>query len=456
MSLTIRALRRLLGGRLRLGAMPPLSGEMLMTSGLAFDPVRVEPGEVYIDADLSSPADLRAAAAYSRGAAGVVTGRFSGEPWAGRFAIDVDDIAAALIRLIDRWPRPAPTPWMLITGSHGKSTLAGMLDRVLWPSLHARCDPEEPATLAGALAKWFCPAATCGDLVVVKAAPQPIEEAVWRRLMAGCIGRLDLGVLDRAPGDARPAPPFTLPCRAWLLSVNGRNVTFCLPRRIGGSDACPETRRPIREVRKDGRELSWRLGDRRLVLDDAPPHCIPAASLAVAAAVRLGVATEMAAQRLTGFQGVPHRFERIAIDGVTVFDDTSRVDETTLTAALTGLTQEPVAGRKTVVVAASADRFTEEAQRRSGQRAAHHGVDAVVACGQGLAPLVDAAREHGHPRTAAKLFETSVEVVAELFETIQPEDAVIVCGQPEHGAREIVEALKEKFATEPREAKHAA
>lgn len=110
--LCIRDLTDIVGGRLRLGCLPPLGGELEPLGAVVVDCERVAQGDTYWELDCESGAS-RADEAFARGALGVVVSGRRVEPWAGTFSLEVDDTRAALGRLtqVVRRPLTATVRW---------------------------------------------------------------------------------------------------------------------------------------------------------------------------------------------------------------------------------------------------------------------------------------------------------------------------------------------------------
>ena len=131
-ALSVKELAIIVGGRLRLGKLPPLGGEYEPISRVATNGRKIRAGEVYwgINEAGFHGADF-AEMAYSRGASGVVVSGRRVEPWAGRFSIQVDDANAA-IRTLGRWARQRFLGKLVaVVGSWGGSNYRRAIDSVL-------------------------------------------------------------------------------------------------------------------------------------------------------------------------------------------------------------------------------------------------------------------------------------------------------------------------------------
>jgi hypothetical protein len=93
MPLCLVDLVRLTGGSLRMAAMPPRDGELAAIERIVLAAECASGGDVFWQV-APQPGDIELA--FLRGAAGVVAPQAVGEPWPGRFWLQVTDAAAAL------------------------------------------------------------------------------------------------------------------------------------------------------------------------------------------------------------------------------------------------------------------------------------------------------------------------------------------------------------------------
>ncbi len=126
--LCIRDLTEIVGGRLMLGSMPPLGGQLEPLGRLVSDDQLVRGGDVvFVGAGTPCVADVL----YAQGALGVVVGGRHVEPWAGRFSLRVDDVPRALGRLA-AWARRQFTGTVVaVIEPHANGSITTLIDRVL-------------------------------------------------------------------------------------------------------------------------------------------------------------------------------------------------------------------------------------------------------------------------------------------------------------------------------------
>ena len=131
MHLSIAELQEIVGGRLRLGAMPPRDGECTGVGKIVTDSRRVDAGDVFwgVKGASSTVRSLPRRRVARRERAG--NERAVGGPWAGGWTLEVEDSLAALWRLAawrcDRFKGHLST----VEGDVGTSTaamIAGVLE----------------------------------------------------------------------------------------------------------------------------------------------------------------------------------------------------------------------------------------------------------------------------------------------------------------------------------------
>jgi UDP-N-acetylmuramyl pentapeptide synthase len=117
MHLSLVELHKLVGGRLRLGQMPPRDGEFTAVGDIVTDSRVVEAGDVFWALQGATyDGACFAEEALARGASGVVTSGRWIAPWAGGWSLEVNDTHVALRRLLQsnhavcRRPRPVVGP----------------------------------------------------------------------------------------------------------------------------------------------------------------------------------------------------------------------------------------------------------------------------------------------------------------------------------------------------------
>ena len=93
--LSIRQLANALHGTVRLGQLPPLDGLATNAERVVFTPYAAQPGTLFWDLSTFPSASMYfPEEAFLRGATGIISPRRI-EPWAGRYSIQVTDLARA-------------------------------------------------------------------------------------------------------------------------------------------------------------------------------------------------------------------------------------------------------------------------------------------------------------------------------------------------------------------------
>ena len=132
MELTIQTLAEIVGGRLRMAAMPPLGGWWEPIAHVVTDLREVGPGDVLIASDdLLAQRPCWNAEAFDRGALGVIHAGPGLEPWAGRFSIQVQDTAWALWQVARTARSEFNGQIITVAGSVGKTITCSMIRTVL-------------------------------------------------------------------------------------------------------------------------------------------------------------------------------------------------------------------------------------------------------------------------------------------------------------------------------------
>lgn len=130
--LCIRDLTTIVGGSLRLGALPPLGGELEPIANIVLDVARLRNGDVYWS--LPSGTAPFPEEAYLRGALGVVVPGREIEPWAGKFSVRVEDGLTAL-RTLAAWNRERFSGKLICVVGPDAADTCRMIHAALSPTL---------------------------------------------------------------------------------------------------------------------------------------------------------------------------------------------------------------------------------------------------------------------------------------------------------------------------------
>lgn len=130
--LCIRDLAEAIGGKSRLGSLPPLGGDLEAIARVTVDSRQVQPGDLFWGLrGKRFDGSHFAEDAFARGALGAVVCGRRLEPWAGTFSIEVDDTYWALWELALYLRRRLAGDLIAVTGSTARSSTARMIDRAL-------------------------------------------------------------------------------------------------------------------------------------------------------------------------------------------------------------------------------------------------------------------------------------------------------------------------------------
>lgn len=460
MQLTLADLHELLGGKLRLGAMPPCDGDTTLVGPVVVDSREVETDEVFwgLIGTRFNGAHF-AEEAFVRGAAGVVVSGRRVEPWAGRWALEVEDAQKSMWELA-AWNRNRCTaPIVAVAGSAGKTTARQMIDTVLGYRLGGARAAKNynnhvsvPLSLLG-LEKWH-------QYGVVELSATRAGEITRLARLA----RPQIGVITNI-GSACPAGFATSDALnnayAELLSELPRGGTAILNaddpslRRMGarwagriiwvgrGAD-CDLT--AVDVVSTDG-HLRFRVEDQAFDVPVWGRHHVASALAAIAVGRLYGLDLREMATALAGYRPLAKRCEVQSIAGATVINDSYNSDPTSMRAALELLREIEAPGRRIVVSGDYSDLGDAAGfwHQRLGQDIVHQcGADLLIACGRNSATVASAATESGMTADRAFACRRWDEALEQLTKIMRPGDAVLVKGARSMGLERIVESLKSR------------
>ncbi len=295
--LTSGKLARAIRGSLNLGGMPPLGGEMQPVRRVIIDSRTARPGDVFFDvpAIRASGEGCWPEEAFARGAAGVVSSVRNLEPWAGAFAIHVDDPQLALLRLARRarsqWQGPVIS---IIAPEHG---------------LAARCLAALTASRPSPLlrSRWELAVHCCRRPSLARAHTLQLDPATpWEisRLLPLC--RPDILVinsphkqsLSQPPRDGArqqptpdAAPAFSSPTMLVVVDDDVRAHPDSFSLRQSFADQRPEQISRFAVTRREGLRLDLAWNDERVELAALPEWTAVDVALALVVGQQLGYAT---------------------------------------------------------------------------------------------------------------------------------------------------------------------
>ena len=460
MQLTLADLHELLGGKLRLGAMPPCDGDTTLVGPIVVDSREVESDEVFwgLVGSRFNGAHF-AEEAFVRGAAGVVVSGRRVEPWAGRWALEVEDAQKSMWELA-AWSRGQfKAPLVAVTGSVGKTSTRRMIDTVLGYRLSGPQRPKHcnnhvgvPLGLLG-LEKWH----QYG--LVELSATRPGEIARVARLARPQIGVItNIGLASPAGFSSSEAVAHA---HAELLAELPQGGTAILNaddpllRRAGvrwagrtiwigrGAD-CDLT--AVEVVSADG-HLCFRVDDQPFDIPVWGRHHVTAALAAIAVGRTFGLDLREIATALAGFRSMPRRCELTGAAGVRIIDDSCNSSPASMRAALELLREVDTPGRRIVVSGDYSDLGDAAClwHQRLGQDVVNLcGADRLIACGRNSATVTAAAIAAGMRADRTSSCRRWDEALEQLNAVVRPGDVVLIKGARAMGMERIVEAFKSR------------
>ncbi len=190
--------------------------------------------------------------------------------------------------------------------------------------------------------------------------------------------------------------------------------------------------------------LSTPWGNLATTLGVRGEHQVENAAMAATVALHLGVAPEAVAAGLARARGAVQRMELTRTpDGVAVVNDAYNSSPTSAVAAVRSLAALAVEGRRIAVLGEMLElgAHAEDGYTAVGEAVASGGIDVLVAVGDALGPLVDAATI---PSLIVHRVDDADDAVALLLREVRSGDAVLVKASRAVGLEQVAEALVER------------
>lgn len=454
--LAIGELATIVGGRLALGAMPPVDREAAPVGRVVTDSRTVEPGDVFwaLRGPHHDGANF-ADEAYGRGATGVVAGRHI-EPWAGCWSIAVREPRRALWQLAAALRRRFAGEVVAVTGSVGKTTTRQMIHAALGARLTGSASPQNYNNRIGlplSMLGWSplddyavveLGASAAGEIGELAGLAQPHVGVIT------CVGEAHLAGFGSREAVAR--------AKLELLSTLESNGTAVLNgddpwlRRgarnsrakvvwFGRSADCDIT---ASEVRSGRGMVEFCVERRQFRVPVWGRHYLTAALAAVAVGRVLGLSLDELSAALAEFAPPPGRCQVVRLPHCTIVNDCYNANPTSMRAALELLRDLDVPGRRVVVCGDMRELggATHQAHRQLGEQVVNVcGADLLVAVGQSAEDVVAGAYEAGMPRGCAATCDSTDEAADAVPAMLQPGDVVLVKGSRAMAMEKLVEVL---------------
>ncbi len=447
------------GGQLVVDAMPPLAGDDSPVGRIVTDSRQVRPGDVFWA--LAGPrydGNHFLEEAFARGAAGVVTHRETLAPWAGGWALRVEDTRWALWQLAAAVRYRFQGSVVGVTGSVGKTTTRQMIHTALAGRLTGTASPQNYNNEIGvplSMLRWN----PLDDYAVVElGANREGEIDALAGLCAPhlgvipCLAEAHLGKFGSREAIARAKAELlaSLPEDGWAV-LGGDDPRLrqlganCRARvvYVGRSGDCDLV---ATDVQCYGGRLRFRAADVQFELPVWGRHHLTSALAAIAVARIFGLPLVEVRDALRAFRPVAGRCEIFHTAGFTVIDDAYNANPTSMRAALELLRDFDAPGRRVVVCgdmkelgSAAVDRH-----RQLGEQVVTLcGADLLLAYGDYAGEVVDAAKQAGMPATQAVLACELEEAHATLQNMVVDGDVVLVKGSRDMQLDLLIERLKQ-------------
>jgi len=456
--LTLAQLRDITGGRLRLAAMPPREGDLAHVGPIVTDSRRAQADTVFWGLKGARfDGACFAEDALVRGASGIVVAGREVEPWAGRWALSVDDGLAALWRLAAWYRQQFAGAVIAMTGSVGKTTTRLMIDAVLRSKFAGTTSPRNFNNHVGVplsliriksehrYAAIELGASATGEIAKLAELCRPQIGAITR------IGEAHLGgfgsqrELARAKGELLTALPSE-----GVAILNGddlwlRQLASQTSARIvwvGRGADCDLTAVDARYA--DG-VLRFRVDAQQYHVPVWGRHHLTSALAAIAVGLEFGLASDEIAESLAGFQPPERRCNITESAGARWIDDSYNASPSAMRAALEVLREMDAPGEHVVVCGDMKElgQSTIQWHRRLGQEVVTRcGADRLIACGDHAQEVVSAAREAGMPAARATCVCDAEATIPLVSAVVRRGDAVLVKGSRVMGMERVIEAIR--------------
>jgi UDP-N-acetylmuramoyl-tripeptide--D-alanyl-D-alanine ligase len=458
MQLTIGELHELLGGTLRMGAMPPCDGDAALVGRVAIDSRTIEAGDVFwgFRGPRFDGANF-AEEAFVRGASGVVVSGRRVEPWAGRWSLEVNDSFEALWRLA-AWSRQQFTASLVaVTGSVGKTTTRRMIDCVLGSRLAGTTSPRNFNNHVGVplsllqLERWHQYAA----IELAATAPGEIRELAqlakpWVGVITR-IGEAHLGTFGshEAIAAAKAELLAELPEDGCAV-LNGddpwlRRVAESCRARVIWVGRGADVDWQAEQVQSGRGRLRFRVAGQAYEVPVWGRHHLTSALCAIAVGRLFDFDPEEIAAALAGFEPVAMRCEVSRSGGATIVNDSYNSSPMAMRAALELLREIDSPGQR-IIVAGDMGDLGEAApawHRRLGEEVVNLcGADLLIACGQHAGETASAATAAGMPHDRAIACRDWEQALPVLAEAMHSGDVVLIKGARVMGMERLVESLQ--------------
>ena len=455
-ALSVKELAAIVGGRLRLGKLPPLGGEYEPISRVATNGRQIRAGEVYWGLNEAGfhGADF-AEMAYSRGASGVVVSGRRVEPWTGRFSIQVDDPNAAL-RTLGRWARQRFRGKLVaVVGSWGGSNYRCAIDSVLRQcSMGKVWELESVSPEVGC--RQLLELSPQDDYAVLEFPMASVQEV--RALLADCSPHVVVIAGDNHLAElCRGEVPLEV---SLVQDVNPRPtiIVTCSPDSSGPSEHCfpccrvsePNGTRfahSLKSSQSGDRGLLVEVEGTRFRMEDSQRNNLEPVLVAYTVARMLGHSQESIAASFGQPPCTPLRYTTHRGRGVHLLYVAQEVTMQSVRNSLDLLRDIEIPGRRFVVCGSLPFQFSERENwyRHVGEEIVSGcEVDHLIACGQSSREVVMGARGAGMSLRRSVTCRDPDEALTMLDTFLEPGDGLLILDSEQGQLQRLLEKLVEQ------------
>src|SRR5262245_18466404 len=438
--------------------MPPRDGDLAHVGPIVTDSRRVQADTVFWGLKGARfDGACFAEDALVRGAAGVVVAGREIEPWAGRWALAVDDGLAALWKLAAWYRQQFAGQVVAITGSVGKTTTRLMIDSVLRSKFTGTTSPKNFNNHVGVplslirlerehrYAAVELGASAVGEIAKLAELCRPQIGVITR------IGESDLGGFgsQQKVADAK-GELLTALSQGGVAVLNGddpwlRQVASRTAQQIVWVGRGPECDLTAIDVRYSEGLLRFRVDAQRYCVPVWGRHHLTSALAAIAVGLEFGMTRGEIAAALAGFQPPEKRCEVTESAGARWVDDSYNASPSAMRAALEVLREMDAPGEQVVVCGDMKELGDSSSRwhRRLGEEVVTRcGADRLIACGDYAQEVVSAAREAGMPAARATYVRDAEATIPLVRTVVRQGSAVLVKGSRVMGMERVLEAIR--------------
>jgi len=376
----------------------------------------------------------------------------------GRVYIPVGDTHEAILKLAGRYARRFRIPRVAVAGANGKTTTKEMIAAVLGSRGRVLATQGNLNNHIGVPSTLLRIGAIHDFAVIEAGTSNPGELAPLSRAIApSCAVLTNIGPehLERF-GDLAGVRKEELQITAGLeagstLFVNADDPNLASVRstrryRVLGYGIRRGAVRPLDLAFDDEGCASFRIGRTRFQLSVPGAHNVYNALAAISVGMLHRIPKGLMSRALSEFRAVPGRMNVIEAGGVKVLDDCYNANPASLKAALEILSQMRCPGRRIAVLGDMLELgdSAPELHRACGAFLSEMDVDLLLCTGSLGANLAAGARKAGMPARRIRHHAKLEDLAADLMETVEDGDRVLIKASHSMRFETLVRALRER------------